>query len=546
MKSVAVKKKFVINPQVLLHICIAISFLVFLCSCAGKSDQNSQQVKSLLSETAQFPPAKSVVVYYEDDPTQEWNYGITYAILMRNLLGHFSTVVTLANIKDYKSGDLNCYDSAIYIGSLYDYPLSDAFSWEVLNTSKPFMWINYNIWKLFEKLDWNAEAKLGFKYLYVDKITPFNKIIYKEQDLPRLDTDVEYNMVSIDVGSQCSVGAYIELQQKEQLVKAPYSIRCGNFYYMAQNPFANFFASYLVVADTLHDFLSTKVQPSMRALIRFEDLTPGNVNYEVLRREVDTLNKMGIPFAFGVIPVNYDPLGVTGKPGKLIPLHKDFLLQDLIHYMISKGGIPIMHGYTHQHDTNSAMDFEFWNGKEDKPFPEDGYDWALDRIDKGIEEYKTVLGFSPVIWETPHYLASPNTYFAVASRFSVVYERLPAFNSLAIPKAGASINYSNVKNISITVPYQLFNSFYGFRVLPENLGYLERGGIPELGFPPTPQGKSDLAQMYTVVRDGVVSFIFHHWQPEADLYETIQSIQKLGYTFVSVNDLLKDVPPTYQ
>ena len=74
---------------------------------------------------------------------------------------------------------------------------------------------------------------------------------------------------------------------------------------------------------------------------------------------------------------------------------------------------------------------------------------------------------------------------------------------------------------------------------------MERGGIPELGFPPTPQGKADLAKMYTVVRDGVVSFMFHHWQPESDLYETIQNIQKLGYTFVSVNDLLKDVPPTY-
>jgi len=216
----------------------------------------------------------------------------------------------------------------------------------------------------------------------------------------------------------------------------------------------------------------------LRAIVRFEDFTPGNVNYDVLRGEVDTLNKMGIPFAFGVIPVNYDPLGVTGKAGKLIPLHKDFILQDLIRYMVRKGGTPVMHGYTHQHDTNSAMDYKFWNGKEDKPFPEDGYDWALDRIDKGIEEYKTALGYSPVIWETPHYSASPNTYFAVAFRFSVVYERLPVFNSMEIPKAGASIDYNKIKYITNTVPYQLFTSFYGFRVIPENLGYLERGGHP--------------------------------------------------------------------
>jgi uncharacterized protein YdaL len=546
MKPVAIETRVISHPRFLLSILVSFSFLLILGGCAGIAGQDSQQSVLAPSSAAEFPKAKTVVVYYEDDPTQDWNYGITYAIMMRNLLGHFSTVVTLANVKEYVSGDLNRYDSVIYIGSLYDYPLSDAFSSDALNASKPFMWINYNIWKLFDKPDWNAEAKLGFKYLNVDRITPFNKIIYKGQDLPRLDSDVEYNIVSIDVGSKCSVGAHIELQQKEQSVKAPYSIRCGDFFYMAQNPFANFFASYLVVADTLHDFLGTNVQPSMRALVRLEDITPGNVNYEMLRREVDTLNKMGIPFAFGIIPVNYDPLGVTGKAGKLIPLHKDFLLQDLIRYMISKGGTPVMHGYTHQHDTNSAMDFEFWNGKEDKPFPEDSFDWALDRIDKGIEEYKTALGFSPVIWETPHYSASPNTYFAVAERFRVAYERLPTFNSLEIPKAGSSIDYSKTKYISITAPYQLFDTFYGFRLIPENLGYLEKGGIPELGFPPTPQGKADLAQMVTVVRDGLVSFMFHHWQPEADLYDTIQRIQKMGYTFVSVNDLLKETPPAYQ
>ena len=146
------------------------------CLCFADAQDNPAKILSTvmpaISSKEEFPPAKTVVVYYEDDLTQDWNYGITYAIMMRNLLGHFSTDVTLANIKDYPSGDLNRYDSAIYIGSLYDYPLSDAFSLDVLNTPKPFMWINYNIWKLFEKPDWKAEAKLGFKYLNVDKIHP--------------------------------------------------------------------------------------------------------------------------------------------------------------------------------------------------------------------------------------------------------------------------------------------------------------------------------------------------------------------------------------
>ena len=214
--------------------------------------------------------------------------------------------------------------------------------------------------------------------------------------------------------------------------------------------------------------------------------------------------------------------------------------------MISKGGTPVMHGFTHQHDIYSAMDYEFWDGNKDKPFPEDSYQWALERVNKGIADFKLALGFSPMIWETPHYAATPNTYFAVASRFPVVYEKLQIFNTLKIPQAGESVDYSQIKCITYTTPYQLYTSFYGFRVLPENLGFLQRGGLPALGFPPTPVGKAQLAKMYSVVRDGVVSFMFHHFQPPEDLYDTVKHIQKLGYKFVSVQELLKDIPPTYR
>jgi len=55
----------------------------------------------------------------------------------------------------------------------------------------------------------------------VDKVSPYTKIIYKGQELPRLDTDLEFN------------------------------------------------------------------------LVRFEDLTPGNVDYGRLGAQVDKLNSMG-------------------------------------------------------------------------------------------------------------------------------------------------------------------------------------------------------------------------------------------------------------
>lgn len=534
------------TTQVFFSLLAITTLIVTASACSHPVPLNGQKTDLTLSSIADFPAPKKVVVYYEDDPGQEWNFGKIYAITTRNLLGHFSTQVDLANVAEYRSGDLRQYDASIYLGNLYDYPLPDAFKQDVLNNSKPFLWINYNIWQLYQNPAWDASRKLGFEYLEVQTIKPFTNILYKGQRLPRLDTDLEFNMVNIEAGSGCSELAFIEVQQNGKSSNEPFTIRCGNFFYMANNPLANFFASYLVLADILHDLLGTNAQANRQALVRLEDLTPGNVNYEILRREVDALYEMGIPFAFGVIPVNYDPLGVTGKAGLRIPLHKDFLLQGLIKDMIAKGGTPVMHGFTHQHTTNSAIDYEFWDGDNNQPFPEDGYDWALDRIDQGRGEFNLAMGFVPQIWETPHYSASPNTYFAVAERFGVVYERLSIFNSLDIPQPGNSVDYSNVKSFTYTTPYQLFTSFYGFRVLPENLGYLERGGIPELGFSPTPQGKADLARMYTVVRDGVVSFMFHHWQPEEDLYETIRLLQELGYTFVSAGDLLQELPPAYQ
>ncbi|HAF63197.1 MAG TPA: hypothetical protein DCK95_12860 [Anaerolineaceae bacterium] len=384
---------------------------------------------------------------------------------------------------------------------------------------------------------------MGFEYVEADIINPDVKILYKDQELPRLESDVYFNLVTIETGSRCEELASLQFSDS---TNQPYAIRCGNFYYITHNPLANFYASYLVFADLLHDLLGTDSTELHRALLRFEDLTPGNVNYDVVREQVNFLYENGIPFAFGVIPVNTDPEGIWGEPGKTVYLYEDFMLQDLIKYMIEHGGTPIMHGYTHQHDSITGVDYEFWDGEKDTPFPEDDYTWASGRIAAGTEQYEKALGYAPVIWETPHYSASPNTYFALDKYFDVVYERVMVFNDMTVIDETTHQDFSKIPYVSQTFPYQIFNSIYGLRILPENLGYLEEGGEDEFGVPPTPQGKMQLSAMYSVVRDGVVSFMFHHWQPSQNFYDTITGIEELGYTFVGVDDLLQDVPPQWK
>jgi len=123
-----------------------------------------------------------------------------------------------------------------------------------------------------------------------------------------------------------------------------------------------------------------------------------------------------------VIPVNTDPTGVWGEPGETTHLYGDFALQDLIHYMVKKGGgTPIIHGYTHQHDTNSGIDYEFWNGRQNNPYPEDAYDWALGRIDAGIAEFEKGLEYPRSFGKRPIILPRPIPilHWPSASRWSM-------------------------------------------------------------------------------------------------------------------------------
>ncbi|NMC46912.1 MAG: DUF2334 domain-containing protein [Chloroflexi bacterium] len=486
---------------------------------------------------------KNVVVFYDDDAGDQWNYGKLYALMVRNLLGHFRTEVTLVDVGDYQAGMLADYAAGLYIGNIYDYPLSDDFLQDVINSQNPFLWMNSNIWQLFKIEDWGAQQKLGFQFIESDIINPAINILYKGIELPRLESDVYFNLVSIEAGSQCEELATLQISgAKDQ----PYAIRCGDFYYITHNPMSNFYASYLVFADLLHDLLDTDVVESHRALVRFEDLTPGNVNYDVIREQVDFLYEKGIPFTFGVIPVYTDPEGVWGEPGKTVYLYEDFMLQDLIKYMIAHGGTPVLHGYTHQYDSITGVDYEFWDGEKDVPFPEDDYNWASQRIAAGIEQFRKAFEFDPVLWETPHYSASPNTYFALAQYFDVIYERVMVFNDVNIPSATNHVDYNKIAYISQTFPYQIFQSFYGLRIIPSNLGYLEEGGEDEFGVPPTSAGKVQLAKMYSVVRDGVVSFMFHHWQPSQNFYDTVNGLEEAGYTFMGVEQLLQETPPPYK
>src|SRR5215469_1996911 len=65
--------------------------------------------------------APSVLILYDSGGT--WGYlGAEYALMLRNVLGHFSATVTSEPVTHYAAGQMNNHAVTFYIGSTYAEP----------------------------------------------------------------------------------------------------------------------------------------------------------------------------------------------------------------------------------------------------------------------------------------------------------------------------------------------------------------------------------------------------------------------------------------
>jgi uncharacterized protein YdaL len=292
----------------------------------------------------------------------------------------------------------------------------------------------------------------------------------------------------------------------------------------------------------MFEALAPDTAPRHQALVRLEDVGPA-ADPEDLRAVAAYLKSKQVPFSFGVYPVYRDPLGAA-HDGKnvTIRLRDAPEVVDAIKFMISAGGTMVMHGYTHQfeekknpYNGQSGDDTEFFlshldaNGNViwDGPVPGDSREWALNRIDRGLAEIKAVGLPRPQVFEFPHYAASFVDYQAVAQRFPYRYERAMYFPGL----------FSGNPPADRDPTYQFFHypvrDVYGSAVIPENLDYV-RGGDGGASV----KQIIDIARNHRVVRDGVASFFYHPFLGPEPLRQVVEGIQKLGYEFVSAQDVM--------
>lgn len=482
----------------------------------------------------------SVLILYDAVGDTNW-VGYLNSVFLGNLIGHFDTDYTIEPIEQYKKGELNQYDTTFYMGSYYNNVLPKTFIDDAINTTRTLVWFRYNFAQ-FEQAIPNFSTLYGFRVQNIDS-SGYDTIIYKKTQLSKSLLDPYLGLIKIDNPLQATASA-LALQTRTGNT-TPYIVHSHHLWYVADIPFTYLSENdrYLAFADLLYDMLAVPAVPEQkRALLRLEDVHPG-YDTTVLKSIADYLYAQHVPFAISVIPAYADPLGYykEGVPHRIMLTEAPEFVKTL-KYMESRGGTIILHGYTHQYSEApnpltgvSGDDYEFFRVEQDlitaeittfQPVDEDSDAWVDERVTAARLLLKQ-SNLSAAIWETPHYLASilDNRYFA--KNFAATIGRVHYFEPS-----------NTMHHAEQFFPYVIKKDYYGLKIIPENLGFVEPDN--SLGLAVRTVDEIVLsAQKNLVVRDAWASMFYHPYLGLSYIQQLIPAIKALGYEFVTVSPDLR-------
>jgi uncharacterized protein YdaL len=453
----------------------------------------------LCAQTAPPPGGSASVAIYYDGPDQPVAEGYLDAHQIQSLLGHFGLRGEMVPLEQYRPGQLARYQAAFFLGTVTGTRFPSGFLADVRASRSPFCWLGRHVGGLLK----TAEARRYFGFSYVDyrDDLEFREVEYKGVTLPKEDPDLNIITVTDPAGVQV-----LSTAVNDEKVRHPYALRRNRFWYIADMPFsyAEEGGRYLVFCDLLHDILGVQHPAQALALARIEDVST-DIDPADLRALADVLAARRTPFQIAIIPVFRDP-----AKGYEVYLSDRPALVEAVHYMVARGGTPVLHGATHQYHGVSGDDYEFWDDVGNRPTLGDSRQTVLQRLELGLRE-SFANDIFPIAFETPHYAASETDYRAMQEVFSLFNER-----TMATPDI-SSIQY---------FPYPTIDR-YGRYIVPENLGYLTADNAD-------PKVLIQRARNLRVVRDSVASFYFHAFLDPALLDQVVQGISGLGYRFVSL------------
>ncbi len=514
-----------------------------------------------------------VLALYDASSGTEWDkMGQAYAIMLRNLLGHFNATVDLQPVGSYTAGKVNNYDATFYLGALYDHPLPPAFLADAATTTKTLVWFKYNIWQLAWNSSYNFQANRGMAFHGLRGLNAvpsaanpapgfFDTVKYKGLDFVKYYTwDAARNIVNADpdlgitaVTDPAKASVVVPVANPKTAETAPYIVRSGNFWYVADLPlsFIGPRDRYLVFSDLLHDMLGINHAEVHHAMVRLEDVG-ALVSVQAMKTLSDYLAARKVPYSIAAIPQYVDSLGAyNGGVPMTVPLSQATNLKKSLDYAVARGAEIVMHGYTHQygkmknpHTGVSGDDYEFWNIVDNKPPAEDSVEWVRGRLSAGLTDLRA-NGYHPVAWEMPHYHGSAIANRTASTLFATTYQRVVYYTADKPNFYAATAKDFSMGQI---FPYVVHKDYYGQRILPENLGNIEYDIStidPTSNYNYTADDLITNAKYAKAVRDGFASFFFHpFWlEPELgvpgfeDFKKTVEGISQLGYTWIAPSKL---------
>jgi uncharacterized protein YdaL len=328
---------------------------------------------------------------------------------------------------------------------------------------------------------------------------------------------------------------------------APYVTKAANLWFVGDMPFSYHSEEdrYLAFADLLHDMLGIDHAENHRAMVRLEDVSAGE-DPEDLIQVANVLKANEVPFSVATVAFYKDPDGVYNGGVPLTARLSGSEIGEILQSLVKEGWASIVqHGTTHQWDGDlnpynkvTGDDFEFYRVIENDdlslsfigPLPGDSAGWARSIIRKGQRELKRA-GLKAFAWEAPHYAASAIDYRAIRSTYPVHYGRLLYFASGSPPG----------RFVGQFFPYLIESDAYGYKVIPENVGYIDPYPLPGYRalYPPDIIRHAEKAR---VVRDGFASFYYHPYLGTNYLKKVISGFKALGYTFVAPCEVAGNCP----
>lgn len=493
------------------------------------------------SASALAAPAEKCVQIYYDDPadaqaTSARIYAEQTSMALQNLLGHFPKwEKRKLPVSQYRAGDGERCRVNFYLGTYYDQVLPSAFLADYFQSRTTWVWLGYHLWQLdadalesrlgyrfdsLATLDWehlDPKGRPGFFRIFEYQGETFEK--YGEFLEGRADFAAAYEMTLLKPGAKPKADTVVLARHSGQPDRtAPYVVHAGQRWIVADIPFSYIHEAdrYLIIADLLFDILEENpVHPGTRpALVRLEDVH-ALVPLWQLYGMASVFEKQKAPFVVSLIPAFRDPYGVLGKtPAVDLPAAPD--LVEFLRYAEKRSGRIILHGFSHQYETErfpagvSGDDYEFWDPVKGGPVAGDSPERVVGRVEKALSFLERVK--LPVRgWVTPHYAASALDAVIFGQLFEWTIGRVwytPSYRhqsrrlprELTAERSGAKKNGDRLPyflDLAVDTvpgvpmqgqffPYEIYEDTYGSQVLPENLGYIQppqaqrglRGKIP--------------------------------------------------------------------